>query len=302
MEMHERFYKDLLDNLYEGVYFADRERKIIYWNRGAERITGYSTGEVVGHHCFDNILFHVDEAGNVLCRGGCPLLWTIMEGKERESEIYLHHKDGHRVPVRVRTSPIRNERGDIIGAVEMFGDNSHALSLRQRVKDLHGLAMLDPLTGLANRRFAESAIHSRLDEYRRHNWPFGVMFLDIDHFKKVNDDFGHEVGDRVLKMISKTLLNSCRSYDIIGRWGGEEFVALAGHVDLTQLRALAEKFRALVSQSSLTLPEDVLKVTISIGATLALHDDTVESIVRRADELMYESKAKGRNRVSVFTS
>ena len=97
-----RFYKDLIDNLSDGVYFVDANRRITYWNKGAERITGYSSDEVVNHLCSDNILTHMDRAGCLLCGGACPLHKSMEEDGHHEDEIFLHHKDGHRVPVRVK--------------------------------------------------------------------------------------------------------------------------------------------------------------------------------------------------------
>jgi PAS domain S-box-containing protein len=95
----EDLYAVILGNIHEGVYFVDSERKITFWNKGAERITGYTEGEVVGHFCYDNILKHVNDEGLHLCLGGCPLHQTLSDGQGREALVYLHHKEGYRVPV-----------------------------------------------------------------------------------------------------------------------------------------------------------------------------------------------------------
>jgi len=98
------FYRTLLGNLYDGVYFVNRDCRITYWNSGAESIAGYSRSEVVGSRCSDNVLMHVDEDGQCLCQGlMCPLEETMSDGKSRTAEVFLHHRNGHRVPVRVRT-------------------------------------------------------------------------------------------------------------------------------------------------------------------------------------------------------
>src|SRR5512139_2403015 len=101
-----RIYKSLLDNLYDGVYLVDRERRINYWNRGAERITGYKVVEAVGRNCHENFLRHVDAQGNQLCLVGCPLSATMADGEPRSEQVYLLHKNGHRVPVLVRAAPM----------------------------------------------------------------------------------------------------------------------------------------------------------------------------------------------------
>ena len=292
-------YKSLLDNLYDGVYFVDEERKINYWNKGAERITGFSFSEAVGRHCWDNMLVHINDQGANLCREECPLAETIKDGCLREAQVYLHHKDGHRVPVNVRIAPIKDSSGNIVGGVEVFSDNSANVALLQKVEELQELTLIDALTGLGNRRYIEINLTTRIEELVRYGWPFGIMFLDIDNFKRINDTYGHHVGDDVLKMVARTLLNSMRSFDFVGRWGGEEFLIIMVNVNEDQLRSIANKFRILIENSILHRGTEALKVTVSIGAALAKPDDTVDTLMERADQLLYQSKASGRNRVSV---
>lgn len=101
------FYKDIIDNLYDGIYFVDRDRVITYWNKGAERITGYAATQTIGHSCRDNLLNHVTANGIQLCMTNCPLAAVMEDGHVREAEVFLHHKDGHRMPVVVRATPMR---------------------------------------------------------------------------------------------------------------------------------------------------------------------------------------------------
>ena len=161
------------------------------------------------------------------------------------------------------------------------------------------MALLDPLTGMGNRRFVEIGLNSRLNELQRYGWKFGLLFIDIDHFKKVNDLYGHETGDMVLKMVAGTLVHNARSFDLIGRWGGEEFVAIIANVTGEELLRIARKYRALVGESNVLAGKDRISVTISIGATLARPDDSPETLLNRADQLMYQSKLSGRNRVTM---
>ena len=298
MKADDGFYKILLDNLYDGVYFVDTDRRITYWNKGAERITGYKSAEVLGKRCSDNILMHVDKGGNVLCRAGCPIADTIADGAERSTEVFVHHKDGHRVPITVRVAAIRDDHGAITGGIEIFTDNTPAATALQRVTEIERLAYIDPLTGLANRRYAEITLNARFEELQRYNWPFGVIFIDIDHFKDVNDRHGHDVGDEVLKMVAKTLQHSVRFFDVVGRWGGEEFLAVIANVNKEELLATVNRFRVLVEQSSIPAVPG-LRVTVSLGATLARQGDDMASIIKRVDKLMYESKAAGRNLATV---
>jgi diguanylate cyclase (GGDEF)-like protein len=122
--------------------------------------------------------------------------------------------------------------------------------------------------------------------------------MDIDRFKVVNDTHGHDVGGKVLQMGANTLVHASRTFDVVARWGGEEFIATMANISSIQLRDIANRFHALVGQSRLTLDSGTLAVTVSGGATLARADDTMETLVKRADSLMYESKLAGRNTVT----
>ncbi len=299
MEKNLEFYKSLLDNLFDGVYFMNLERSILYWNKGAERITGYSSSEVEGSRCQDNLLMHVDSEGTNLCRNLCPARKTMEVGASAEVEVFLHHKNGHRIPVSVRISPIRDENGSIVGAVEVFRDNSEKLASLSLIEELQEKAFQDTLTNLPNRRYLDKHLMAKLDELARYDWPFGLIFLDIDHFKAINDTHGHDVGDETLKTLARTLVNCSRSFDTVARWGGEEFVVVVANVDRVKLRRIAERYRSMVESSTVAAGETIFRMTISLGATLARKKDTLDSLLKRADGLMYQSKLAGRNCVTL---
>jgi diguanylate cyclase (GGDEF)-like protein/PAS domain S-box-containing protein len=301
MSTEDGFFRGILDSLHDGVYFVDVNKRITYWNKGAERITGYKSSEAVGICCSDNLLVHIDDKGSNLCQGGCPLAQTLVDGHVRETEAYLQHKDGHRLPVFIRVSPLRDSEGRIVGAVETFSDNSSKTALLHRIDELQKESLVDSLTGLANRRCIDMKLRSRIDEMQRYGWPCGLIFLDIDNFKIVNDTHGHNVGDRVLKMVARTLSSNLRSHDLLGRYGGEEFVAIITNVTMSKLYSFANRLRLLVEKSSLDIEYSSLRVTVSIGATVVRPEDTVETAISRADLFMYNSKIGGRNRVSIDT-
>jgi len=293
------FFQVTVDHLYDGVYIVNRARLITHWNPAAARVTGYPASEVIGLSCRDGILEHVDDNGVTLCDTACPLARTLVDGQVREAQVYLHHKAGHRVPVCVRIAPVYDVEGQITAAVQVFSDDTKVMAALDQVRTLERLALLDPLTGLPNRRYLETSLVARLDELRRYGLPVGVLFADIDHFKRVNDAHGHDVGDQVLRMVGMTLAAASRSFDLVGRWGGEEFVGIIARVSPEELRAIAERKRALVDRAFRATESGHLHVTVSIGAALAALDDTPERLIKAADECMYESKLHGRNRVTV---
>ncbi len=295
------FFRALLDNLHDGVYFVDPERRITYWNGAAERISGYSADEVVGSFCFNEILMHVDCAGTRLCQHGCPLAATLADGEPRASDVFLHHKDGHRVPVQVRVTPVRDGNGRITGAVEVFNDNTARITALQRIEELKAAAFVDVMTGVANRAFTEITLGAKLEELERYGWPFGVLFIDIDDFKTVNDSHGHDAGDLVLATVARTLAGNARSFDLVGRWGGEEFLVVVANIDGPKLVALAERFRLLVARSAARTASGSVSVTISVGAAVARSGEDAGAVVKRADAAMYESKRLGCNRTTLAT-
>ena len=299
LDFDKKFYEEIIEKLNDGLYIVDTNRVIKFWNKAAERITGFSAEEVVGSSCSDNILMHVDDEGNSLCRGRCPIVAAFETGEGQEAEVYLHHKDGHRVPVWIRVGLLRDKIGKIIGASELFSDLSSKDAYRLKVAELESIAMLDALTGLPNRYHMEREINSRIEERKRLGVPFGVLFMDIDHFKRFNDTYGHDVGDKVLKMVAQTFISNSRPFDVYARWGGEEFLGVIRNVDLVELEKIGNRMRMLVEESFIMHEGKRLKVTISIGATLFKDDDALESVVKRADTLLYESKNAGRNRITV---
>ena len=295
------FYKSLVDNLYDGVYFVDLKRTITYWNHGAERLSGYSASEAVGKSCFDNFLMHVDEKGCALCGHGCPLRATISDGQPREAEVYLRHKLGHRVPVSVRAAPIRDNNGRITGAVEVFTDITAKKIIERRAGELEGIAYLDPLTGIYNRRLMELKVQQSLEEVQQFGRGIGLLMLDVDDFKQVNDTWGHEAGDLVLQAVAKTLQKCLRPTDMVGRWGGEEFLAILVNTQANtmELTKIAERCRMLVANNGVFVASENLRITASVGATLLLPSDSSQAALRRVDDLLYRSKAAGRNKSTV---
>jgi diguanylate cyclase (GGDEF)-like protein/PAS domain S-box-containing protein len=299
MRLEKDSFERIIENLHDGLYFVDRDRVITYWNKAAEQISGFTANEVVGKSCSDNILTHIDSEGNSLCTGMCPLAGTIADGKPREAEIYMHHKDGHRIPVSVRISTLTDRDGNIIGGVELFTDVSNKATNELRVKELEKLALLDNLTLLANRNYIEREIQSRFEEKNRFNVPFGILFIDIDRFKKFNDIYGHYVGDDVLKFVANTFVANARPFDFYGRWGGEEFIGIIRNINSQDLELLGNRLRYLVENSYIIHENEKLYVTISIGATLVNENDTLNSLIKRADTFLYKSKAAGRNCLTI---
>ena len=298
LENHSDFYKTLLDDLYDAVYFVDPDRHILYWNHAAEALTGYAATEVVGKRCSDDVLCHVDESGRSLCRSECPLARSMKLGTRSKADAYLRCRDGHRVAVSVRVVPILDEHGAALGAVEVFSDIALRKRLERRNEELKKMAYLDPLTRLVNRRFLDSRIRQSMEELALFGRSFGVALMDLDKFKEVNDSFGHKCGDIVLEHVARTISSSFRAGDTVGRWGGEEFLAILPDVDADATRRMAERCRTLVRSSLVTVAGTALYPRVSVGATLITRNDLADSLFRRVDQALYQSKNEGRDRTT----
>lgn len=291
--------QEVLNQFFDGVYVVDRDRKILFWNASAEKITGYSSQDVLGKCCADNILRHVTLHGKPLCEDGCPLQATLLDAKPRSADVYLHHKAGHRVPVSVRSSPLYDEDGSVWAVIEIFSDNSRHEAMFRQLKSMERSLYQDDLTGIGNRKFAEIRLSELLGAQREHGQTFGLLFVDIDYFKRVNDTYGHQIGDSILQLVARTLQNGLRPTDRVCRFGGEEFICLLPNVDRDDVLQIAERVRMLVERSWLDTALGALSVSISVGGTLCQAGDTSQSVVERADRAMYLAKEQGRNCVIV---
>jgi diguanylate cyclase (GGDEF)-like protein len=301
------FYEKLLDNLQDGVS-PNRERKVTYWNEGAKRLAGFTSAdfagagftdnEVLGKEVSESILACVDEAGKANSDDARPVHGAMQYPESGVAEFYLRQKRGYRSPVPVRALPIRNSAGNIVGAVEVFSDSTVRLKFDTRATELEQLAFRDALTGLPNRRYIELKVEHGIQDHQRLGRLYGLLMFDLDHFKQVNDCHGHEAGDAMLKAIGESVSRGLRPDDIVGRWGGEEFLVLAPDVDALTLGDLAERCRILIAESAVAVRLSRVSVTASIGATVLIHSDNANSVISRADELMYQSKHSGGDRTT----
>ena len=170
-------------------------------------------------------------------------------------------------------------------------------SLSARSETLEHAALTDGLTGMQNRRYFDDALREYLQEFRRIDRPIGLMILDLDHFKMVNDTHGHDVGDEVLRAVSNCLREFTRYHDVAARLGGEEFAVVAPNMDEQLLVKLAERIRKAIASLTVVSGNVRLKVTTSVGLAVWDRKETAEDFFRRADRMLYQAKRMGRNRV-----
>ena len=179
--------------------------------------------------------------------------------------------------------------------------DQHIRQLQRERESFENLAFTDPLTGLYNRRMFLEIAKKKLNEAKRYSEPLSIIMLDIDHFKRINDTYGHDIGDVALKFLASILKNNVRASDIIARWGGEEFIILLPKTELKQAYKVAEKIRRIVEMSTIELPDgERLRFTISLGVSSFAGYEDLEELIKQADIALYEAKRKGRNRTEIY--
>lgn len=297
--LHSSCYQQLLESLHDGLYFVDADRVITYWNKAAERITGFSAEEVVGRTCADGILTGIDGTGRNLCTGGCPLAETISDGRTRESTLFLHHKDGHRVEVALSVFPLRNEAGEIEGGIELFSDLSKPEAALERLNVLDQVAYLDSQTLLVNHHYVVRELAQRLEEYNCFKIPFAVLVMDIDQLRAINEQLGRDVGDDVLAFVANTFSTNSGPFDLYGRWDSNEFLGVIRNISRSELETLAERLRMLVEKAYILREEQRVSVTLSVGATMVNRYDTLEGLLARGEQAKKQSKKQGGNCVTI---
>ncbi len=293
-------FKALLDHMSDGVYVSGHDRRVLYCNRAATELTGYEREEIVGKTCAENGHCLIGHNGRSVCEEGCLLSGSLNDGAARRTKALILHKLGRRIPVSVSIQPIAAPNGSIIGVVEIFKDQTQREAARRKVEAMERLAFIDSLTQLPNRRSLEMSLQAALLEYKVTGITFGVLLIDLDKLKQINDRFGHANGDYALNRVARILGGTVRPTDTIGRWGGDEFLAILPGVSTGILRQLAIRCGVNVVRNSFSeIDDQPISLSISTGGTLASALDNAATLIARADDLMYESKTAGRDRVMI---
>lgn len=276
-------YDALVEHMEDGVVVIDNSLRIVELNPAAETILSFPAGQAPGELFFERVpefrLFLDDEGNLRLVKEELSL---IVSGVERIYETSL--------------TPLRDNRQMVNGFLIQMRD---VTDRKNSEKKLQRLAITDPLTDVFNRRHFFSIGHRELDRSRRNRLPMSLILVDVDHFKEVNDSFGHLMGDFVLKSLVRLCLQNLRPYDLMARFGGEEFVILLPQTRKMEAERVAERLRAAIDAEKFVLGGGSTHVTISLGVT-SIEDHpypTFDKLIDRADQALYMAKQQGRNRV-----
>ncbi|MBI5781584.1 MAG: diguanylate cyclase [Rhodocyclales bacterium] len=286
----------ILETVDEAIYGTDAQGRCIFFNRAASELLGFSPEEVLGKDPHE--LFHARRPdGQPYPPEHCPLHRALEAGQKVSQDDVFWRRDALPVPVHVSASP-RLENGRVMGAVVAFHDITEEVRL---LEELRRLAAYDPLTGLANRGHLEQRLQEAQSAVQRSKRPAALLMFDLDYFKKVNDTYGHAVGDRMLQAFARVLRHNLRPTDFIARYGGEEFIAILPDTSLDTAVKVAERVRQSWAHTQLSLddPGKVLSGTVSIGVAPLDPDAPLDESLARVDEAMYRAKREGRNQVAL---
>jgi diguanylate cyclase (GGDEF)-like protein/PAS domain S-box-containing protein len=289
-----QIFRTVLDSLQAGVCLTDPENRILFWNEGAERITGYHRHDVVGHYCHQNILPNCDGRACAFCGAACPLARTLHDGKSTHARLDLRHKEGHRITIRVWFVPLRDEHGSVVGVAQSFDRQIHVTDER-RQHNLATYGCLDDVTGIPNHGFTEFHLRENLESFAKYHLPFGVLLIQVDALEHFQQAYGREAGDSILRVIAQTMRNTLRPTDFLGRWQGAEFLAILMNSTNAGVSTAGERIRKLVGCAGLQWWGDELMVTASLGTASAQAGDTIESMLERAHQALQHSSAKTAN-------
>lgn len=299
-----------LDRVDVGLFAVDRQSNVMLWNGFMQQRSGLASLEIIGRNIFD-------------CFPDLPRVWL----KKKFDSVFLLKSSAftsweHR-PYLFRFEhdrPITGgiewmqqdctfvpliEHGEVVAVCVMIVDVTDiSIAWQERetaVAALREASIRDALTGLFNRRYVSEQLSIEFEQWKRYGQALSVVLFDIDHFKRVNDTFGHLTGDEVLKAIAQAAGTELRDSDVLGRFGGEEFIAILPHCTVDGAETVGEKIRANIERQILTFSDSTLTATVSVGVACtgesALSPDI---LVGQADAALYMAKTSGRNRVCVW--
>jgi len=292
--------RSVLEELPVGVYLVGRDGKILFWNWGAERITGHLRQDVVGHVCREDFLGNTEENGGQESGASAALEAVLRDGKTTESQVSFRHKAGHLVPVRLRASAIRDAQGTIIGVAECFDEIVDVAEWDRRHSKLAEYGCLDATSGVLTHKMVDLRLRECLATYAEQQVPFCVLTIAFDRLEDVKARYGIGAIAAVLRVAGHTIENSLRPTDFVGRWQENEFLGIVTECAIGEIPKVGERLRKMISAAKITWWGDSVPVTISIGATAVKNGDDVSEMTRRAEGALRESTSQGGNRMVVW--
>ena len=291
-----RLLQEMLNALPIGVMITESTGNIIIRNPAIKKIWGGEQN--VKTDRYDEYRGRWVDSGREIAAEEWAVARALRDGKTTLDEMIDIEIDGTHKTILNSAVPLRDSEGNIAGAIVVNQDITERRRQEEELKRVHSLlelqATTDTLTGIFNRLKFNELLDIEIRGAMRYRHPLSLIMFDIDHFKSINDSYGHLVGDAVLKEITSLVKDNIRNVDIFARWGGEEFVILSPNSTLRAVSQVAEKLRQLIEASSFSSP---CRVTVSFGLAQFQEDEVANNFIKRADSALYRAKSFGRNRV-----
>ena len=284
-----QLFAHVLNATDDGVLITDSSGTIEFVNKAFEKITGYGLTEVLGKNP------SMFKSGNH-DREFYKNMWqTLKTGRSYQGTFVNRGKNNELVYCDETITALTDEANNITHYVSIFRDLTTRILEEQEFRDM---VRFDGLTGALTRTAGELALENAYMQHRGGKLPMSIAMVDVDHFKHVNDNWGHSKGDTVLKAISSTMVATLRSNDTVVRWGGEEFLLIFGGCNLEQSKLLAERCRQAIENH---VHQDVGTVTASMGVGELQPEEALSDLIERVDQALYGAKRAGRNQTKIST-
>jgi len=286
-------YRGILENLPTGLCVVNMQKKILFWSSGAERITGHLHHEVIGRSCAAQPLAHCDHPACEFCGDKSPVARAIMTSHPVEATGFLHHKQGHEVPVRIRAVPVHNGHGSIIGAVETFEELQPAANRDGTEPIYQAPDCVDAVTGVANRPRMHAHLRQTLLMLSDGAIAFGVLLLKLQGLTHFRARLGPEAASSLLRIVARTLESSIWTTDVVGRWSDDQFLVIVNGCHPEGIPAVCERMRRMLAGEGIEWWGERHSLPVLIGETTAQAGDTVESLVERVQKSLGTASAGG---------
>ncbi len=293
---HAMFEQQLLDAMHDGVVFVNAQSTVLLWSKGAERLTGVSSTAAGGRQFVPSLLDMCNTAGRRVRDEACPVARALASGAQLRQRLEILGRSGGHVAIDLHAIPVHSADGELLGATLLLHDAEPEASLEEKCEALHAEVTKDSMTKVANRAEFDRMQALFMEAHRQAGSPCSLIMADIDHFKHINDTYGHQAGDEAIITVANLLKQLCRSGDLVARYGGEEFAVLCADCSAADAVKRAEQIRRKLSET----PHVCLgnkRITASFGVSQLQVGDTTESMLRRADQALLMAKEKGRNQV-----
>ncbi|MCA9233059.1 MAG: diguanylate cyclase [Planctomycetales bacterium] len=290
------FEQKLIDAMRDGVVFVDSQAKVCLWSKGAERLTGVSSGAVMGRVFAPSLLDMCNHANRRLADEACPVAKALLTNTQLRQRLLVMGRQGKHVAIDLHAIPVQSRDGTVQGVTVLLHDAQPEASLEEKCEALYAEVTKDPMTKVANRAEFDRMHALFIEAHKQAKQPCSLIMVDIDHFKNINDTYGHQAGDEAIKSMANLLSSMCRSGDLVARYGGEEFAVLCADCSNADAARRAEQIRKKLSETQHSFLGNK-RITASFGVTELQSGDTSESMLRRSDRALLMAKENGRNQV-----